>query len=390
MENRPEGPLSLARVPAIANKTRMAESEPRPSSVEEVRKLRDDLHARRQRLVFTNGCFDLLHAGHVRYLAQARALGDALVVALNSDRSVTELKGPTRPVNKQNDRAEILRALRSVDAVVIFDEPRVTKLIEAIKPHVYAKGGDYTVDTLNPEERDALQSVKAEIKILPLVPGRSTTRTLNRLAGKGDASGSTLRLGVLGSGEGSNLAAILHAIKKGDLDAEVVAVISDVEQSGVMKLAKEAHIPGFFIEPGSHHWKLGDEAQKDISECLQNHQVDVVVLTGFMREIRDPVLSAFKDRIVNVHPSLLPKFKGRNAVQDALDDGEIETGCTVHLVTEQVDAGRILAQATVPIDIGDKAKELHERIKEQEHRLLPKVLGEWRQMGLPVREEAKA
>ena len=86
-----------------------------PSTPEEVRKLRDELHARRQRLVFTNGCFDLLHAGHVRYLAQARALGDALVVALNSDRSVAELKGPSRPVTRQGDRAEILLALKAVD-----------------------------------------------------------------------------------------------------------------------------------------------------------------------------------------------------------------------------------------------------------------------------------
>ena len=359
-----------------------------PSTPEEVRKLRDELHAKRQRLVFTNGCFDLLHAGHVRYLAQARALGDALVVALNSDRSVSELKGPSRPVTRQSDRAEILLALRAVDAVVIFDEPRVSKLIETIKPHVYAKGGDYTVDSLNPEERAALESVRAEIKILPLVPGRSTTRTLSRLQGKEEAVARPLRLGVLGSGEGSNFAAILTAIKKGELDAEVVAAISDVEDSGIMKLAREARVPGFFVQPGEGRWKLGPEAQNDIRDCLEQHQADVVVLTGFMREIRDPVLAAFRDRIVNVHPSLLPKFKGRNAVQDALDEGEFETGCTVHLVTEQVDGGKILAQAAVPVEIGDDARTLHGRIKDQEHLLLPRVLGEWRQRGLQVRQEA--
>ena len=359
-----------------------------PSTPEEVRKLRDDLHAKRRRLVFTNGCFDLLHAGHVRYLAQARALGDALVVALNSDRSVSELKGPSRPVTRQNDRAEILLALRSVDAVVIFDDPRVTKLIETIRPHVYAKGGDYTVDSLNPEERAALESVKAEVKILPLVPGRSTTRTLNRLQGKEEAAARPLRLGVLGSGEGSNFAAILTAIKKGELEAEVVAAISDVEDSGIMKLAREAGVPGFFVQPGEGRWKLGPEPQKDLCDCLEQRQADVVVLTGFMREIRDPVLSAFRDRIVNVHPSLLPKFKGRNAVQDAIDDGEFETGCTVHLVTKEVDGGRILAQSKVPIEIGDDAETLHQRIKDKEHELLPQVLREWRQRGLPVRQEA--
>ena len=118
----------------------------KPATIEEVRKLRADLHAQKKRLVFTNGCFDLLHAGHVRYLAQARVLGDALGVGVNSDTSVRELKGPTRPIQNENDRAEILCALRSVDAVVVFHDARVTKLIEEIRPHVYAKGGDYTVD----------------------------------------------------------------------------------------------------------------------------------------------------------------------------------------------------------------------------------------------------
>src|SRR5688572_14954587 len=115
------------------------------STVDEVRALRARLHAQGKKLVFTNGVFDLLHVGHVRYLREARALGDALVIALNSDDSVRVLKGPNRPVNTQDDRAEILRALSCVDAVVVFEEARVTKLIEAIQPHVYTKGGDYTV-----------------------------------------------------------------------------------------------------------------------------------------------------------------------------------------------------------------------------------------------------
>lgn len=360
----------------------------KPATVEEARALRDRLHQQRKKLVFTNGCFDLLHAGHARYLAQARSLGDALVVALNSDASVTELKGPGRPIQNQNDRAEILSALRSVDSVVIFDEPRVTRLIREIKPHIYAKGGDYTMDSLNPEEREALESVHAEIKILPLVAGRSTTRTINRLLGKEEKEQTCLRLGVLGSGVGSNFAAILRAIKLGELDAEVAVAISDVEDSGIMRLAKEAGIPAIFVDPGPFKTKLGEAAQKEICEYLQRHRVDVVVMAGFMRLLKDPALSAFKDRIVNVHPSLLPKFKGLDAPQQAIDEGEIETGCTVHLVNEQMDSGRILAQETVPIQIGDTAAELHERIKEREHRLLPKVLAEWKERGLPVREEA--
>ena len=359
-------------------------------TVEEARKLRDELHADRKRLVFTNGCFDLLHAGHVRYLAQARALGDALIVAVNSDASVRELKGADRPVQNQHDRAEILTALRAVDAVVIFEEPRVTGLIKAIKPHVYAKGGDYTVDSLNPEEREALTSVRAEIKILPLVPGRSTTRTLNRLSGKTEEKDRRLTLGVLGSGTGSNFLAILTAIKKGELDAEVAVAISDVKDSGIMRLAREADVPAEFVDPGPHPNKFDAAAQQRVCDLLLERQVDVVVLTGFMRVLKAPVLDVFKDRIVNVHPSLLPKFKGRDAPQQAIDEGEIETGCTVHLVSAEVDGGRVLAQDTVPVHIGDTAEELHDRIKEREHRLLPRVLGEWRQRGLPVRDEARA
>jgi formyltetrahydrofolate-dependent phosphoribosylglycinamide formyltransferase len=358
----------------------------KPATIEEVQKLREELHAKRKRLVFTSGCFDLLHAGHVRYLAQARAAGDALVVALNSDASVRALKGESRPIQSHEDRAEILSALRSVDAVVIFDENRTTKLIQKIKPHVFAKGGDYTVDSLNPEERAALDGVKAEIKILPLVPGRSTTKTVHKmLAPESSDGGKKLVLGILGSGKGTNFAAILRAIKLGELDAEVGVVFSDVAGSGMMKLAQEAGLPAVFVDPGPNPNKFGDAAQKEVCEHLERHQVDVVVLTGFMRLLKEPVLSAFQDRIVNVHPSLLPLFKGRDAPQQAINEGELESGCTVHLVNAEVDAGRILAQAKVPVLIGDTAQALHERIKEAEHRLLPQVLGEWRARGLPIR-----
>ena len=143
---------------------------------------RDRLDAEGRRLVFTNGCFDLLHAGHVRYLQQARALGDALVVGLNSDRSVRELKGEGRPLNVQDDRAEVLAALGCVDYVVIFDGQRATELLRAVRPHIYAKGGDYTRDSLDAEERGALEACGAKIEILPLVPGRSTTALLGKMA----------------------------------------------------------------------------------------------------------------------------------------------------------------------------------------------------------------
>ena len=145
--------------------------------------VRDEMEAAGQRLVFTNGCFDLLHAGHVRYLRQARGLGEALAVGLNSDRSVRELKGEGRPVNAEEDRAEVLAALGCVDYVVVFDGKRATDVLSTVRPHLYAKGGDYTADSLDPEERAALEKAGTEIRILPLVPGRSTTSTLGRIRG---------------------------------------------------------------------------------------------------------------------------------------------------------------------------------------------------------------
>ena len=154
-------------------------------SVADLVRQRDLLAEQGRRLVFTNGCFDLLHVGHVRYLQAARALGDALVVAVNGDASVRALKGPSRPIHPEEDRAEVLAALGCVDFVVLFDTERVTELVRAIRPHLYAKGGDYTVASLNAEERAALGEVGAEIRILPLVPGKSTTGTLARMKAEG-------------------------------------------------------------------------------------------------------------------------------------------------------------------------------------------------------------
>jgi rfaE bifunctional protein nucleotidyltransferase chain/domain len=151
-------------------------------SVEALAAERERLEQSGRRLVFTNGCFDILHVGHVRYLQAARALGDALVVAVNSDASVRALKGPTRPMNGEDERAEVLAALGCVDYVTVFGTERVTALIHAIRPHVYAKGGDYTVASLHPEERGALEVVGTEIRILPLVPGKSTTNILEKCA----------------------------------------------------------------------------------------------------------------------------------------------------------------------------------------------------------------
>lgn len=137
-----------------------------------------------KRLVLTNGCFDLLHLGHVRYLEQARALGDYLAVAVNGDESVRALKGAGRPLNSEADRAEVLAALEAVSFVTIFPNLRVTQVIATARPAIYVKGGDYTPESLNAEERTAAQDVGSEIVILPLVPGRSTSQLLQRMREK--------------------------------------------------------------------------------------------------------------------------------------------------------------------------------------------------------------
>jgi D-beta-D-heptose 7-phosphate kinase/D-beta-D-heptose 1-phosphate adenosyltransferase len=141
----------------------------------------EKLRAQGQRLVVTNGCFDLLHIGHIRYLQAARALGDALAVAINGDESVAALKGEGRPLNRAADRAEAVAALGCVDHVVTFPEIRATRLLEEVRPSIYVKGGDYTQASLHPEEKAALKKIGAEIRILPLEPGHSTSGLIEKM-----------------------------------------------------------------------------------------------------------------------------------------------------------------------------------------------------------------
>jgi len=148
-------------------------------SIDEMLAERERLRAAGARLVFTNGVFDLLHVGHVRYLAQARALGDALVVAINSDRTVRELKGPGRPVFDQAERAEILAALRPVDYVVVFDDISPRSLIRELLPDVLVKGGDYQLDEIH--GREEVEAAGGEVISLPFVPGASTTVLIERM-----------------------------------------------------------------------------------------------------------------------------------------------------------------------------------------------------------------
>ncbi len=136
-----------------------------------------------RKLVVTNGCFDILHAGHVTYLQAARALGDLLLVGVNGDEGVRALKGPGRPLNVEGDRAFILSALACVDAVAVFPEMRATNFLARAQPDIYVKGGDYTVDSLDQDERRVVESAGGRIVIIPFVPGKSTTGLIGRMKG---------------------------------------------------------------------------------------------------------------------------------------------------------------------------------------------------------------
>jgi rfaE bifunctional protein nucleotidyltransferase chain/domain len=149
--------------------------------IETLTKRSKELRATGRKLVATNGCFDLLHVGHVRYLQAARALGDALVVGLNGDESVRELKGSGRPINKERDRAEVLAALGCVDFITVFPELRATKFIQAATPAIYVKGGDYSSESLNSEERAMLEEIGAKIDIIPFEKGYSTSGLLKKM-----------------------------------------------------------------------------------------------------------------------------------------------------------------------------------------------------------------
>lgn len=154
---------------------------PKIIKLEQLQERSAKLRAAGKKLVATNGCFDLLHVGHVRYLQAARALGDALVVGINGDASTRELKGDGRPLNSENDRAEVVAALESVDLVTVFPDVRAVKFLELAAPAIYAKGGDYSIDTLNDSERKVLERVGADIRIIPFEKGYSTSGLLKKL-----------------------------------------------------------------------------------------------------------------------------------------------------------------------------------------------------------------
>lgn len=146
---------------------------------EEIRDLIDKIHQEGKTVVTTNGCFDILHVGHVRYLEKTKTFADYSIVLLNSDKSVRSIKGPTRPINNENDRAELLSALRCVDYVVLFDEDSPKNLLDEMKPDVYTKGADYTMETL--PEADIMIKNNTRVEFIEFVEGKSTTKTIEKI-----------------------------------------------------------------------------------------------------------------------------------------------------------------------------------------------------------------
>ena len=179
---------------------------------------------------------------------------------------------------------------------------------------------------------------------------------------------------MLGSGKGSNFAAIADAIAAGQVPAEIGVVLSDVESAGILEHARHRNLPAHFIAPGKFRTKLDEDAEHVYVTALQDAQVDLIVLAGFMRVLKGDFLRAFEGRIVNVHPSLLPSFPGLEAWKQALDYGVKTTGCTVHFVDAGVDSGAIIGQQTVPVLDDDTAATLQARIHAAEHELYPRCV----------------
>src|SRR5262245_45893519 len=186
-----------------------------------------------------------------------------------------------------------------------------------------------------------------------------------------------LPIGILGSGKGSNCRAILERIRSGDLAAEARLVISDVLDAPILDIAREFGVSNAYLPPGRFRTRLELEIEEQLVRMLRDAGVELVALAGFMRVLHEPMLNAFPRGIINIHPSLLPKFPGLEAWKQALVAGETVTGCTVHYVDERIDHGQILVQKEVRILPNDTAESLHARIQVLEHELYPAVIAEF-------------
>jgi phosphoribosylglycinamide formyltransferase-1 len=186
-----------------------------------------------------------------------------------------------------------------------------------------------------------------------------------------------LPIGILGSGKGSNCRAILELIRSGDLPAEARVVISDTLDAPILDIAREFSVASAYLPPGQFRTRLEAEVENELVNMLREAGVELVVLAGFMRVLHAPMLKAFPRRIINIHPSLLPKFPGLEAWKQALAAGEEVSGCTVHYVDEKIDRGKVIAYREVPILPGDTPESLHARIQIAERELYPAVIAEF-------------
>lgn len=185
-----------------------------------------------------------------------------------------------------------------------------------------------------------------------------------------------LGLGILGSGKGSNCRAILESIRAGKLPARANVVISDVLDAPILDIAREFSVPNAYLPPGQFRTRLEPNIEAELVQMLRDAGVELVVLAGFMRVLKSTILEAFPRRIINIHPSLLPKFPGLEAWKQALAAGDKITGCSVHYVDDKIDHGDIIAQREVPILPNDSAESLHARIQVAEHELYPAVIAQ--------------
>jgi phosphoribosylglycinamide formyltransferase-1 len=186
--------------------------------------------------------------------------------------------------------------------------------------------------------------------------------------------GEKLKIGVLGSGSGSNAQSIIDAIEAGTLEAEVVCVLTDVEDARILERAAKHGIPAQYISGAPFKTKLEGEAEQAYIRVLKEHGAECVVLAGFMRIVKSAMLAAFPNRVLNIHPALLPAFPGIASWNQALEYGTKVAGCTVHFVDEGTDTGPIIVQRCVPVEPGDTPETLHARIQVEEHKAYPEAL----------------